>query len=132
MTDILEKLERYKGDELIMDDINEAKDEIKLLRKIIADIEHAMSMPIGECILEAHREALRVVVERESIHTPEDGKGQRDIFVDGKLINQVFYADTKRGVVRAYKEPLQLAGNRAATETHYGKVTVKFKCKEES
>lgn len=37
----------------------------------------------------------------QHIHTPKDGRGLRDVFVDGKLVNLVFFADTKRGIVRA-------------------------------
>lgn len=40
----------------------------------------------------------------DHIHTPDDGRGLRDVFLDGKLIRGCFYADTKNGIVRAYVE----------------------------
>lgn len=38
------------------------------------------------------------------IHTREDGRGIRDVYLDGRLIRGCFYADTERGIVRAYVE----------------------------
>jgi hypothetical protein len=60
------------------------------------------------------------------IHTPKDGRGQRNVFVNGRLVKQVFYADTKRGIVRAYKLPLRLDkwGKRVLSETQHGVVEV--------
>lgn len=42
------------------------------------------------------------------IHTPGDGRGRRDVFVDGKKINRVTYADTNLGVVHMHSDPLRL------------------------
>ena len=41
----------------------------------------------------------------DHIHTVDDGRGQRDVFVDGKKIEHVFYADTRRGIVDYYPWP---------------------------
>ena len=41
------------------------------------------------------------------IHTPEDGRGLRDVFVNGKLIDNVVYADTRRNFVRITKTPFK-------------------------
>lgn len=46
------------------------------------------------------------------IHTPDDSRGRRRVYVDGVLIEAVFYADTKRGIVRAYRQPLRLDKHR--------------------
>lgn len=63
------------------------------------------------------------------IHTPDDGRGRRDVFVDGVLVEGVFYADCREGFVNAYIEPL--APNRRRTgvkwRTIWGKVEVRPK-----
>lgn len=41
----------------------------------------------------------------ESIHTPDDGRGPRDVYLNGQLIHRVMYADTKRGIVRCVHAP---------------------------
>lgn len=38
----------------------------------------------------------------DHIHTPDDGRGQRDVYVDGLLVNGCFYADTRRGIADVY------------------------------
>ncbi len=42
------------------------------------------------------------------IHTPEDGRGVRDVFLNGKLLERVTYADTRRGIVRVVGNPIKL------------------------
>lgn len=63
---------------------------------------------------------------RQHVHVPDDGRGQRLVFVNGREIKKVFYADTKRGVVDAYREPLKLHKyrKRALTRRYRGHVTV--------
>lgn len=63
------------------------------------------------------------------IHTPKDGRGPRDVFVNGRLVEKVFYADTKRGIVRAYRSPLRLDKwrKRVLSETLRGIVEVRAK-----
>lgn len=41
----------------------------------------------------------------DHIHTPDDGRGIRDVFVDGQKVGHVFFADTKRGIVDYYPQP---------------------------
>lgn len=64
---------------------------------------------------------------RQHIHTPRDGRGRRDIFVNGKKIECVFYADVKRGIVRFYRQPFKLDKyrKRALSNTVRGKVMVR-------
>jgi len=61
------------------------------------------------------------------IHTPDDGRGVRDVFVDGKILDRCFFADTKKGVARAYRYPYKLHKHkkRALTKTYHGKITIK-------
>ena len=63
------------------------------------------------------------------IHTPDDGRGLRDVFVNGKLVMQVFYANTRTGVVKKYREPLKLNKwrKRVLTETLHGDVRVEMR-----
>ena len=37
------------------------------------------------------------------IHTPDDGRGARVVFIDGAEIHDIAYANTKSGVVLQYK-----------------------------
>ena len=62
----------------------------------------------------------------DHIHTGGDGRGQRDVFLDGRLIDQVVYADTKRGIVRVTDSPPRLDkwGKRILTRTMKGRVAV--------
>lgn len=66
---------------------------------------------------------------KNHIHTPDDGRGPRDVFLNGKLIKHVFFADTKRGIVRIYKHPLRLDKwrKRVLSETMRGVVDVRAK-----
>ena len=68
-------------------------------------------------------------MKADHIHTPNDGRGQRDVFVDGKLVERAFFADTRRGIVRAYKYPLRLDKwrKRVLAETLHGVVDVRAK-----
>lgn len=63
------------------------------------------------------------------IHTPHDGRATRDVFVDGKLVERAFFADTRRGIVCAFKHPLRLDRwrKRVLSETLHGVVEVREK-----
>ena len=41
------------------------------------------------------------------VHTTWDGRGERVVMVNGRRVKGAFYADTKRGIVRAYSLPLR-------------------------
>ena len=59
----------------------------------------------------------------------EDGKILRDVFLNGKKIDHVVYADTKRGVVRVVRQPVRTDKyhKRVLTRTVRGHVEVVFK-----
>lgn len=65
----------------------------------------------------------------DHIHTLEDGRGLRDVFVDGVKIPRATYADEKKGKVVLIVDPIKIHkhGNRVITKTVYGKVSVEFK-----
>lgn len=44
----------------------------------------------------------------DHIHTPQDGRRHRDVFVNGNRIDNVVWADTRGGVVWFCPEPLRL------------------------
>ena len=44
----------------------------------------------------------------EHIHRPLDGRGMRKIFVNGNQVDRVFYADTKKGIVDYYPQPIRV------------------------
>jgi hypothetical protein len=62
------------------------------------------------------------------IHEVGDGLGLRRVYVNDKPIKNVLYADTLKGVVRCYREPLKLDKyrKRALTRTLHGNVRVEF------
>lgn len=63
-------------------------------------------------------------------HTHEvvDNRGRRAVFVDGNLVSAPIYADTKRGVVKCHKVPLETdaSGEALKEDVIYGTVTVEF------
>ena len=65
---------------------------------------------------------------RDHIHNTDDGRGRRRVLADGRVVEQVFYADTRKGVVRYYVKPLRVHkhGKRAISRTLRGKVEVEF------
>lgn len=67
-------------------------------------------------------------VQPDWIHTPDDGRGYRRVFVDGREIKQVVYADTRRGIVDANRLPLKADRwkKRAITDRFRGAVRVEF------
>lgn len=40
---------------------------------------------------------------RSSKHYAGDGRGARDVYLNGELVRRVIFADTKRGFVRVYR-----------------------------
>ncbi len=63
------------------------------------------------------------------IHTAGDGRGPRDVFLNGKLIDRVMYADTSAGFVRVVGNPVKLDKwkKRVLTRTLRGVVEVRAK-----
>lgn len=61
------------------------------------------------------------------IHTAGDGRGPRDVFLNGKLIDRVMYADTRAGLVRVTGNPVKLDKfkKRILTRTLRGAVEVR-------
>lgn len=62
------------------------------------------------------------------IHVPQDGRGQRSVTLNGKEVKAAF-ADTKKGKVVIYDEPLKLHKHckRLVKRTRYGAVSVVFR-----
>lgn len=60
------------------------------------------------------------------IHHPGDGRGQRFVYLDGEMVRQCIYADTRRGIVRLAHEPPRLCPRRLVFRSvrRSGKVTV--------
>lgn len=63
------------------------------------------------------------------IHTAGDGRGPRDVFFNGKLVDRVMYADTRAGIVRVVGSPVKLDKwkKRVLTRTLRGTVEVRVK-----
>ncbi len=49
---------------------------------------------------------------RDWIHTYEDGRGIRDVYLDGRLLKRVVFADTRRGIVRVCDDPVRVDPQR--------------------
>lgn len=63
----------------------------------------------------------------EFIHTPNDGRGKREVYLDGIKVMNVVYADTLKGIVRVTVKPLRLKPNGEPLQrTYRGKVVVKM------
>uniref|UniRef100_UPI003F7FC659 hypothetical protein n=1 Tax=Xanthomonas sp. 0924 TaxID=2835534 RepID=UPI003F7FC659 len=60
------------------------------------------------------------------IHTPDDGRGRRQVLVDGRPVKRVVYADTRRGLVRYHNDPPKpdKHGKRFIVRTRRGTVEV--------
>lgn len=63
------------------------------------------------------------------IHTSTDKRGKRDVFLNGKRIESVLYANTKKGVVRVARTErgllkLHKHGKRIQMRTLHGAVQV--------
>jgi hypothetical protein len=61
------------------------------------------------------------------IHTGGDGRRPRDVFLNGKRLERVVYADTRRGIVRVTDKPVKLHKHckRIITRTLRGVVEVR-------
>ena len=69
------------------------------------------------------------MTDNHHIHTPDDGRGCRDVFVDGRRVDYVFFADTRRGIVDSYRYPFKAHrdGKRPISRRLRGDVVVVFK-----
>lgn len=59
-------------------------------------------------------------------HTATDGRGPRQVYLNGRPINRVLYANTRKGKVRIHDNPPKLHkhGKRLIERTLHGVVTV--------
>ena len=62
----------------------------------------------------------------QHVHTSVDGRGIRIVTLNGKIVSNVTYADTKRGIVRVARWPLRIDKHkkRVLTRTLRGEVAV--------
>lgn len=62
------------------------------------------------------------------IHYAGDGRGRRDVFVNGHQINHVVYVNEKKGIVEFAPHPLRAKRNgEVYTRKLRGVVTVEFR-----
>ena len=52
------------------------------------------------------------VMDGDHIHTPDDGRGLRRVYLDGVALERVVYADTERGIARVYDDPPRISRRR--------------------
>lgn len=61
----------------------------------------------------------------DHIHTPKDGRGRRDVLVNGNRIENVVWADTRAGVVWFCPEPIRVVrGEKVYARCLRGQVEV--------
>lgn len=60
------------------------------------------------------------------VHTIDDGRGRRDVYLDGVMVRSCIYANERKGKVRVYAQPMRLHRwrKRVITRTLYGHVRV--------
>lgn len=65
---------------------------------------------------------------KANVHTHDDGRGRRRVLLDGREVKRVVYADTHKGVLRYYPDPIRIHkhGKRAIVKTRHGRVEVEF------
>lgn len=70
-----------------------------------------------------------IIMQPTHIHAWDDGRGLRDVFLNGAPADKCIFADTKKGKVVCYHPDLKLdkRKKRILTKTLYGKVEVKPK-----
>lgn len=61
----------------------------------------------------------------DHIHTPHDGRGLRDVYLNGVKLKRVVYADTKRGIVRMHHDPIKVCRRREVARTYKRRGIVK-------
>ena len=63
-----------------------------------------------------------------AIHKYDDGLGFRNVFCNGKLVDNVFYADTSEGFLLFYPQPVRVAKGKDFIYTRKltGTITVDF------
>lgn len=45
---------------------------------------------------------------QEHVHTVDDGRGAREVYLDGVKVNHVTFADTQLGLIAAHYDPLEI------------------------
>ena len=62
----------------------------------------------------------------EHVHTPDDGRGYRDVTFNGEPLRHCIFADTRKGKVVVMDTPIRVHkhGKRIIRRTMYGTVTV--------
>lgn len=51
-------------------------------------------------------------IPRSSLHTAGDGRGNRDVFLDGVVLTDVLMADEQRGIVECCMQPVRVDKHR--------------------
>lgn len=52
------------------------------------------------------------------VHTPGDGRGQRQVYLDGQRVGRVVYANTRTGVIRAHHDPVKFCPRREVARSY--------------
>ena len=66
--------------------------------------------------LTACRRAVSMV--RPWVHTPLDGRGMRAVYLDGRRVDRVIYADTRAGFIRLHHDPIRVCPRREVIRSY--------------
>ena len=66
---------------------------------------------------------------QEHVHTVDDGRGAREVYLDGVKVQDAFFADTQLGLVVAYCEPVEIIPGTDCIDSYHacGEVRVEPK-----
>ena len=69
---------------------------------------------------------------QEHVHTVDDGRGAREVYLDGVKVQDAFFADTQLGLVVAYCEPVEIIPGTDRIDSYHawGEVRVEPKIDE--
>lgn len=61
----------------------------------------------------------------EHVHCWDDGRGRREVFIDGQPVNHVIWCDTKAGIAVVADQPLKASdGETVDIRPVWGEITV--------
>ena len=92
-------------------------------------VEFLLSLYLEDIKQHIRRACSRVVgLVRPWVHRPEDGRGCREVYLDGEMAHPAIMADTRNGVVRCYYVPYRVNHRRNMVRTYKrrGHVEVRY------